>query len=175
MSIINLFSRVVPNLTRQSYRDFESIHMTRGTALLLLHGLSIFINVALTTEAISNPCVSAYSSDAKTLLVTLLHFTEDQWTIFALLSPSASTITNPICDEWSLLLANEESVNATTLSVFKSSLMNLRPCLLFFCQVKHLFRTFAWSSPGSVVCAENERVKEACGWQTDAMYAPRAR
>jgi hypothetical protein len=68
-----------------------------------------------------------YSSEANTLLVTLLHSIKDQCTILALFIKSASAITKPIWDDRSLLLANKESVNTRSYRVSLSSLINLRP------------------------------------------------
>jgi len=42
---------------------------------------------------ISKPYAIPYSSKANTLLVTLLHLIEDQWTIFALFEASTSIST----------------------------------------------------------------------------------
>ena len=50
-STISRFSSMIPNLTRQSYRDFESVHRISKTA-----GLSIFPSVAFITAPMSNPC-----------------------------------------------------------------------------------------------------------------------
>jgi len=47
--------------------------------------------------------------------------------MLALLLQSARTITNPICDERSLLLAKEASVKINKLSDLKSSGTNVRP------------------------------------------------
>lgn len=56
----------------------------------------IFSTVDLMTDPASKPCAIAYNSEAKTLLVTRLHFVDDQWMIFALLNWSARQITYPI-------------------------------------------------------------------------------
>ena len=69
----------------------------------------------------------AYSSEASTLLVTLLHLIKNQYIILALFVKLASAITNPIWDDRSLLLANKESVNTRSYRVSLLSLINLRP------------------------------------------------
>ena len=114
-STINLFSWVLPNLTRRSYSDFESVQRTRGSS-----SCKIFSIIALITAPWSKPWAILYSSEASTER-TLLHLMEDQCMIFALLSLSARTITKPICEVLSLLLANEASVNTTSLSDYRSS------------------------------------------------------
>lgn len=48
--------------------------------------------VNLITNLVSKPCAIAYNFKAKTLLVTRLHFVDDQWMIFALLNSSARQI-----------------------------------------------------------------------------------
>jgi len=72
ISIINRFSCVVPNLTKHSYNDFESVHRINGKSIPST--LSI---VDLTKAPISKPWAILYNSEAKTLLVTLLHLVED--------------------------------------------------------------------------------------------------
>ena len=71
-SIINRFSCVVPNLTKHSYSDLESVQRISGKSILST--LSI---VDLTKAPMSNPWAILYSFEAKTLLVTLLHLIED--------------------------------------------------------------------------------------------------
>lgn len=83
--------------------------------------------VDLIGAAESNACVIAYNSEANTLLVTLLHFTEDQWMMLALLLASASTITKPIWEERSLLLAKLESANTKSCRVVWSNRTYRRP------------------------------------------------
>ena len=118
ISIISLFSFVVPSLTRQSYRDFESVQITIG-----IGGISKFrttwLSVALNAMALSNPLTIPYSSLARTLLVTRLHLTEFQCTIlpwisklspFSVRCSVARTIRNPSCELKSLLFAKAPSV-----------------------------------------------------------------
>jgi len=52
--------------------------------------------MALIIAPILKPWAIAYSLEASTLLVILLHLTKDQWTIFALFNESASTKIYPI-------------------------------------------------------------------------------
>jgi len=72
MSIINRFSCVVPSFTRQSYNDLESVQRTSGKSIP-----SILSIVDLTEALILKPWAIPYSSEARTLLVTLLHFVDD--------------------------------------------------------------------------------------------------
>ena len=83
--------------------------------------------VDLIVAPISNPWARAYSSEANTLRVTRLYLIEDQWMIFAVRFWSVSTITNPICEERSLLLAKEASVKIIRFSESISSSTNVRP------------------------------------------------
>jgi hypothetical protein len=66
--IISLFSCVVPSFTRHFYSDLESVQRIRGKSIP--RTLSI---VDLTKAPMSNPWAILYNSEAKTLLVTLLH------------------------------------------------------------------------------------------------------
>ena len=72
-STMSLFSCVVPNFTKQSYKDFESVQMRSGRVIR-----KIFSSVDLIVASTSNPCAIPYSSEARTLRVTLLHLIEDQ-------------------------------------------------------------------------------------------------
>ena len=54
---------------------------------------SALSTVDLTEAPISKPYTILYSSEAKTLLMTLLHLVEDQWSILALPVSSASAKT----------------------------------------------------------------------------------
>src|SRR6266536_40189 len=72
-STINRFSCVVPSLTRQSYRDFESVYSISGIVLIY----SIFSIVDLIVALTSKPCAILYSSNARTLYITLLHLIKD--------------------------------------------------------------------------------------------------
>jgi hypothetical protein len=93
-STISRFSCVVPSLTKQSYKDFESMQrMSRSE----IH--RIFLIVDLIAAPILNPYTILYSSNAKTLCMTLLHLIDNQWIMLALLSLSTSMITKLICDE----------------------------------------------------------------------------
>ena len=73
--MISPFFCIVSNLTKQSYKDFESVHRISGISDL---------SVAFMTAPMSNPCAISYSSIAKTLRIILLHFIKDQCMIFAL-------------------------------------------------------------------------------------------
>jgi len=72
MSIINRFSCVILSFTRQSYNNLESVQRTSGKSIPNI--LSI---VNLTKALILKPWAILYSSKARTLLVTLLHFVND--------------------------------------------------------------------------------------------------
>jgi hypothetical protein len=80
-STISCFSCVMLSLTKQSYKDFESIQRISGSKIY-----KIFLIVALIAAPILNPCVILYSSEAKTLRMTLLYWIDDQWIMLALLS-----------------------------------------------------------------------------------------
>lgn len=114
-STIRRFSWVLPSFTKQLYRDFESVQVIIGSGSSGADKLEvevdelseaemeaevdeamIFSTVDLMTDPASKPCAIAYNSEAKTLLVTRLHFVDDQWMIFALLNWSARQITYPI-------------------------------------------------------------------------------
>jgi hypothetical protein len=108
--------------------------------------------------------------------VTLLYLTELQWIILAFFVASVNIITYPICDERSLLLANEASVNTSSYRVLTSNLTNLSPLSGFLiCQSRRLFRALASFSAGLITWAAKNKSNEASGWQTEAMYAPLAR
>ena len=83
--------------------------------------------VDLIAAPMSNPWARAYSSKASTLRVTRLHLIKDQWMMFAVRFLSVSTITNPICEERSLLLAKEASVKIVRFNESISSGTNVRP------------------------------------------------
>src|SRR5438045_3640618 len=94
-STISRFSCVVPSLTKQSYSDLESVQSVIGSC----SSCRILSIVILIAAAVLNPWAIPYSSDARMLRVTHLHLIDDQWSMLALLSLSASTITKPIWDE----------------------------------------------------------------------------
>jgi hypothetical protein len=75
ISIISRFSLVVPSLTRQSYKDFESEHTTTGIRGIL-RVRTICWSVVLIAIALSNLFNMLYSSLTRTLLITLLHLIE---------------------------------------------------------------------------------------------------
>jgi hypothetical protein len=76
-SIIKRFSLVVPSLTRRSYSEYESVHTMIGIGARPSCSV-IYLMVLSIAMAISAPDVMPYISDAKTDLVTRLHFVEDQ-------------------------------------------------------------------------------------------------
>jgi hypothetical protein len=112
MSIIRRFSYVVPSFTRHSYSDLESVHSARGKFLICSINSIVYLIEAL----VSKPWAIPYNSDTSTLRVMRLHFVDDQCKMFALSCLSVSTMTYPICDEWSRLFAKEESVNTSSRS-----------------------------------------------------------
>jgi uncharacterized protein (UPF0333 family) len=77
-SIMRRFFWVVSSLTRQSYSDLKSVHKTRDT-----NRSRIADSVALRTTSRSKSWTNAYNSAARTLRVTRLHLTDDQWTMLA--------------------------------------------------------------------------------------------
>ena len=72
-STINCFSCVVLSLTKQLYRDFESVQRVIGSR----SSCRIFSMVALITALVLNPWAILYSLDAKTLHVTRLHLMDN--------------------------------------------------------------------------------------------------
>ena len=96
--------------------------------------------------------------------------------MFALLDTSVSTITKPICEERSLLLAKEASVNASSCRELTSSLTYVRPRSgLSFCHLIRLLRAVTSLFKGVVTWAAKDKSKDASGWHIDAIYAPLAR
>ena len=75
MSIINLFSFVVPSLTRHSYREKLSVQRTTGK-LSIPNCRQIRAKVVENEIAASAPVTIEYSSEARTARVTRLHFVE---------------------------------------------------------------------------------------------------
>ncbi len=139
----------------------------------LMSRISLVVDLKIAPT--SNPWTIAYSSDANTLLVTLLHLMDDQWIIFALLKALARQITYPICNLRLRLLVNEISVKTINLRVLMSSWRKRRPWLRWFiCHYKGLFNVLVSSSFGLITWAVNERSNAASGWDMVAMYAPRA-
>jgi hypothetical protein len=70
----------------------------------------------------------------------------------------------PICDNRSLLFANEESVNTTSCSSFVFSLTNFSPLIICsICYPNRLFKAFASSSVGLITWAAKERSNDASG------------
>jgi hypothetical protein len=93
-SIIRRFSWVVLSLTKQSYRDFES--MQRISEMLISN---ILLNVLLITTSMSKLWVISYNSAISTLRVTRLHLMNDQCMILTWLFESARHMTYSIWDE----------------------------------------------------------------------------
>jgi hypothetical protein len=78
-SIMKRFFWVVSSRTRQSYKDFESMHKTSEMNISRMFE-TIFFRVASRSKS----WVIAYNSAARTLRVIRLHFIDDQWITFAL-------------------------------------------------------------------------------------------
>ena len=93
--------------------------------------LNCNLTVALIVALMSKPWAIAYNLEASTLLVILLHLTEDQWTMFTLFNKSANTKIYSICNKRSLLFVNKELVNISSWSVFILSLIKLKPLIKF--------------------------------------------
>jgi len=72
MSIISLFSCVVPSFTKQLQRDLE---LVAKTSSIFIPNTKPIVDFA--AAAILNPWVILYNLEAKTLLITLLHMIED--------------------------------------------------------------------------------------------------
>ena len=84
---ISCFFCVVPNLIKQSYKNFESVYKISKIA-----NLSIFSNVAFMITLISNSYAIPYNLAAKILRITVLYFIKDQYIIFALFIVSTKQI-----------------------------------------------------------------------------------
>ena len=69
---ISLFSWVVLNLTRQLYKDFESVYIIKGIVMLRT---KLIVN--LITAPILNLWAILYSLDAKILLIIYLYLIKD--------------------------------------------------------------------------------------------------
>ena len=126
MFIINLFFWIIPNLIKQSYKDFESIHIKRNI-FLWKESEKIWIMMNLMMITTSNFKNKAYSSETNTLLVTRRHLIDYQWMIFALSWASIKTMTYSICDKKFLLFANKKSVKIIILNVITFNLTNVNP------------------------------------------------
>ena len=85
----------MPNFTRHSYSDLESVYSARGKLSIC----SINSIVCLIEAPVSKPWAIPYNSDASMLQVMCLYFVDDQCKMFALLCLSVSTMTYPIYDE----------------------------------------------------------------------------
>ena len=87
MSPISHFSCVVPNLSRQFYKNFESVYK-----ISRISTLNIFPSATFMTISMSNPCAISYSSTAKIMHFTYLLFIKDQCILFSLLVALARQI-----------------------------------------------------------------------------------
>ena len=135
ISIISLFSFIVPSLTRQSYSDLESEQTTIGSGgRFRFH--TTYLSIVLSAIALSKSLTILYSSLTSTLLVTLLHLTEFQYTILPLISKlspysvqcsDANIITKPSYKLRSLLFINKPSVKINSFIRVRSSGMNVSP------------------------------------------------
>ncbi len=86
--IINCFSTVIFNRTRQSYKNLLSI-----TSIKEIKMSSIFVKIAFNIESRSKSWIIAKCSIVKTLRVIRLHFINDQCKIFVVLIESAKQMT----------------------------------------------------------------------------------
>ena len=107
--IINLFSCVVPSLTKHLQINLKLVQRISGRLILNYNS-----TVALITALMLKLQAIAYNSEASMLLVIFLHLTEDQWTIFTLFNESVSTKIYLICNKRSLLFVNKEFVNISS-------------------------------------------------------------
>ena len=124
--IISLFSCVVPSLIKHLQINLELVQRMSGRLVL-----SYNLTIALIAVPMSKPWAIAYNLEASTLLVILLHLTEDQWTMFTLFNKSINTRIYPIYNKRSLLFANKELVNISSQSVFILNLIKLKPLIKF--------------------------------------------
>ena len=85
-------------------------------------------------------------------------------------------MTQPICEDRSLLFAKEAFVNTRSCSVLTSNSTNFRPLFAFsICQLNCLLRLFMLSLTGLITWAAKDKLNAASSQHTDAMYAPLAR
>ena len=172
MFIINFFSWVVFSLIKQSYKDFEFIHIKRD---IFLWGEpeKIWIIVNLIITVTSNFKNKAYSSEINTLLMTRRHLINYQWIIFALFWASIKIIIYSICNERFLLFANEKSIKIIIFNVIMFNLTNVSP-FVFNCQDKQRFRYSAFLYVGFIICAAYDKAKIVYDYNTVTIYASRA-
>lgn len=71
-STISCFSYLVPDLMRQSHKDFESVHIISKTV-----ALSIIPSIDFIITTMSNLYAILYSSTVKIMRITRLHFIKD--------------------------------------------------------------------------------------------------
>jgi predicted methyltransferase len=74
--IMRRFFCVVSSLIKQSYNDFESMQKTKNTKRS-----KIANNVTLKVASRSKSWANAYNFVARTLRVTRIHLTDDEWTM----------------------------------------------------------------------------------------------
>ena len=100
----------------------------------------------------------------------LLHLIEDQWSMLAWLFLSARAIIKPICEDKSLLLANDASVKMINWRESGSSGAKRSPLvglLIYYC--RRLLRCLVSPLFRLITCAVKERLNAASGWQTLAI------
>src|SRR5947207_15740820 len=84
---------------------------------------------------------------------------------------SVRTITKPICEDKSLLLANDASVKTINWRESGSSGAKRSPLVgLSICHCRRLLRCLASSSFGLITWAAEERSNAASGWQTKQRF-----
>ncbi len=166
---ISRFSYIVPSLTKQLYRDFESVQRIISSYL----SCRIFLIVALIAALVSNLQAILYSLDTKTLCVTCLHLIDNQWRILALLFLSISVIIKPIWDKRLQLLVKDKSINIISLRVLILSCTKQSPQEgLLICHYSYLLSCFTCSPFRLTTCTIKERLKAVSNWQTVAIQAP---
>jgi hypothetical protein len=99
------------------------VYRTRGSC----SNYKILWIINLIAAPMSKPWASAYSLEASTLWVTCLHLIKDQWSTFADLFRSISTIIKPIYNNRSLLLVKEAFINISKLRELMSSGTKVSP------------------------------------------------
>jgi len=109
--------------------------------------------------AILKPWASVYSLEASILRVTYLHLIKNQYSIFASWLRSVSTIIKLICDNRSLLLAKEASVNTITLIEFRFSGIKVSPLIaLLICYWMRLLSYLTFSFYGFTAWAVKDKL-----------------
>ncbi len=161
-----MFSRI-----KQSYKNFEFVTSMKSTTTS-----SILMRIDFSIESTSKSWIMTNNSIVKTLRVILLHLIKNQCMIFVVLIKSAKQITYSICDDKSLLLTKNESMNIINRKIDWFSFTYLRSRdWLIICQFNRLFSAVMSSEVISIDWAARDRSNDASDWHIEIRYASRAR